>query len=216
MRHSPMANLALLGVLALLVPRAALAGSPLNAPAPATSTVPAFVRVVGYTVGIPDTVAGRFTVVIRDMMNMPIANSHVVLDVSACPDIRIASNQLNPNYIVDCAYQSAGGFTDATGTVVLTILGNSMASATYSGLGCARILADGVVMKSPTVAAFDLDGGGGVTTADLSAWLADLGTHEYRARGDYDGNALLNPSDLSIFLFELGTHRSLLTSAACP
>ena len=140
------------------------------------------------------------------------------MNVSDCPDIRLAIDQLNPNYsvITYCWTHAIGAYTNSAGVVAFTLVGNSWNAGTYSGLGCARIYADGELLSSPSVAAFDLDGMGGVTTADLSLWLGDFGTHIYRGRGDYDGSGSLSTGDLSIWLGEFGSHRSSTTAGSCP
>ncbi len=185
-------------------------------PTPGTSTSPAFIRVVGSTAGVPDTVAGKFVVTVRDIANNPVPGVFVQVDVSGCPDIRIASDPLNANYVTDCANHTVGAYTNATGVAAMTLLGSSWAAGTHAGYGCARIFAGGELLSTPTVAAFDLDGTAGLTAADLSIWLADLGPHVYCGRSDYDANGVVTASDLSVWLAEQGTHRSATTGAACP
>lgn len=184
-------------------------------PAP-TSTLPAFIRVVGSNAGVPDTISGKFSVTIRDFANNPVPNSFVTVDLSACPDIRMASDQLNPNYTVDCASRTVGGYTNAAGIATFTLLGSSWAAGSYSGLNCARAYVDGVLLGNVTVAAFDLDGAGGISIADLSLWLGDIGSMSYRARSDYDASGSLNVGDLSAWLGALGRGGSRVTGAACP
>jgi hypothetical protein len=180
------------------------------------STSPAFIHVVGSAAGVPDTVSGKFIVTLRDIANNPVANAFVHVDFSGCADIRIASNQLNPNYVVNCTNHTVGTFTNTEGIAALTVLGNSWFAGTYSGLVCARIYADGVLLSSPTVSTYDLDGAGGVTAGDLSAWLGDLGSGVYRGRSDYDGNGVVSAGDLSLWLVALGGNRSKVTGASCP
>jgi hypothetical protein len=205
---------ALLSACGMLVAVAAMAG----VPSPGNSTYPLFIRVVGTAASVPDSVAGKFTVIVRDVANNTIAGSFVTVDFSACPDIKIASTQ-NANYTTNCTNHTVSAYTSAAapaGSVGFTILGNSFLAGTYAGLGCAKIYADGVLLTSATVAAFDLDAAGGVTTSDLSVWMADLGTHIYRGRADYDANSIVNTSDLSVWMAELGTHRSSTTNTTCP
>ena len=164
----------LLSACALLVATAAMAG----VPSPGNCTSPAFIRVVGALTqtATPDSTAGKFSVIVRDLANNPISGSNVVVDFSGCNDIKIASNQIHP-YVTNCVTKSVSQNTDGTGTAAFTLLGSSWNAGTYTALGCSKIYADGVLLSSPTVAAFDLDGATGVTTADLSVWLAENGTH---------------------------------------
>ena len=202
-----------IGALALLLAPAAGAWIP----SPSNSTAPAFIRVVGSTAGVPDTVAGKFVVTVRDIANNPWPSAFVSVDFSGCPDIRLAADPLNPNYSTGyCWNHSIGAWTNNDGIVALTLVGSSWNAGTHAGLSCARIYANGDLLSSPTVAAFDLDGMGGVTTADLSQWLDDFGTHIYRGRSDYDGDSVVSTGDLSIWLAEFGTHRSSVTPASCP
>ena len=130
-------------------------------------------------------------------------------------DIKLASNQLNAAKTVNCAGKSVSAYTNAVGAVSFTVMGNSTGAATQVG-PFAKVYADGVLLTTIEVATFDLDGATGVTTADLSKWLTDLGLHINYARDDYDGNALVNTSDLSVWLSELGLHTSSATGAICP
>jgi hypothetical protein len=182
----------------------------------ANSTGPAFIRLVGSAAGVPDTVAGKFTVTIRDIANNPINVAYVTIDLSGCADMRLASDQLNPNVAMNCFTHAVSAYTNAAGVVTFTLIGNSWNAGTYSALSCARIYANGVLMFSPTVSSFDLDGANGVNVADLSVMLADIGLHVYRGRDDYDANAIVNVADLSLWLAQNGTHRSAVTGATCP
>ena len=60
--------LACFGALALLLAPAAGAEGPWYA----NSTSPAFIRVVGSSAGVPDTVAGKFVVTVRNIANNPV------------------------------------------------------------------------------------------------------------------------------------------------
>ena len=203
---------ALLSACGMLVAVAAMAG----VPSPANCTKPAFIRLVGSAASVPDSAAGKFTVIVRDLANNTITASNVVVDFSGCTaDLKIANTQLNANYTLNCTNHTVAAFTNSSGQVDFTILGNSFL-APHTGIGCAKIYADGVLINSPTVAAFDLDGANGVTSNDLSVWLSDLGTHIYYGRSDYDANGAVGSNDLSVWLTELGTHKSAVTLATCP
>jgi pimeloyl-ACP methyl ester carboxylesterase len=208
----------LIAVATAVVTLAVVANTPSRAGQPASpvlGTVPAFIRLVGSHAGVPDVPGGQFLVVVRDFANNPVPNLNVVVDFSGCADVRIASDQLNPATIVDCAARTVGAFTDATGTATFTVLGSSTGPA-QSGFNCARVFAEGIQLAAPTVATFDLDGANGVSIGDLSVWLSDLGSGTYHGRADYDGNAMMGIGDLSVWLAELGSNRSTASPPACP
>lgn len=201
----------LLSACALLVAGAAMA----NVPYPGNCTSPAFIRVVGNTASVRDTVNGVFIVVVKDLSGAAINGSNVVVDFSGCADIKLASNQLDGTVItVNCTSKYVSAYTDVTGTIRFTSLGNSFGGP-VSGASCARIYADGVLLSSPTVAAPDLDGAGGVGPNDVSVLLGDIGTHIYYGRSDIDANGTLGPNDLSIELGIIGTHASNSTGITC-
>jgi hypothetical protein len=197
----------------MLVAAAAMAG----VPSAVTSTSPGFFRLVGSNAGIPDSVSGKLTITVRDLSSNPVIGSNVIVDFSGCTpvDIKIASNQLNLNYLVNCTNHTVGGFTNSAGQIAFTILGSSFSTGPHTGLGCARVYADGVLLSSPTPSTPDMDGAGGVSASDLSTWLADLGTGLYRGRADYDGNAAVSAGDLSVWLGVLGRGKSNTSSTAC-
>lgn len=195
-----------------LAASAAIAG----VPSPSTSTVPGCVIMVGSNTGVPDTTAGKFCVTVRDLASNPLNGSSVVFDISNASDLRICGDQLNANYIINCAAGTVRGFTDATGVVCFTILGGGSGPAvTLAGGG--RLYADGVLIGSPSVSAYDLDGSSGVGANDLSAWLTDFGSGFAYGRSDYDCSGDVGANDLSAWLTIFG----LATSAescvtVCP
>ena len=206
-------KVALLSACGMLVAAAAMAG----VPSASTSTAPGFLRLVGSKLSVPDSITGKITITVRDIALNPVSGSNVVVDFGACTpvDIKIASNQLNANYTTNCTNHTVGAYTNAAGQVAFTLLGSSFTTGVHTGLSCARIWADGVLLSSPTVATPDMDGAGGVSAGDLSGWLGDLGTGLYRARSDYDGNAAVSAGDLSVWLGVLGRGNSNTSSAAC-
>jgi len=209
---------ALLSACGMLVAAAAMAGLP----SASTSTSPAFIRLVSQnSVGVPDAAGGNFTITVRDIAANPVIGSNVVVDFSGCTpiDIRIASNQQNANYTTNCATHSVSAFTDVAGQVSFTLIGSSFVTASHTGLACARIYADGVLLSSPTVATWDLDGGSGTAIGDLGVWLGDLGAGgPLRARSDYDTNGAVAIGDLGLWLGRLGAAGGpfATTYIACP
>ena len=184
-----------------------------------SSTFPSYVRLVGAASGVPDTTDGRFLVIVRDVGGNPLGGVFVKADFSACTaDTKIASNQLNVNYTTDCTGHTVGAYTDITGSVYLTLLGNSFGAA-VNHLGCATLYAGAVSFGGITANEFDLDGGGGQNTNDISIGLGDLAIHPVPAfgRSDFDQNGTLSANDTSIALGVLAGHRiGTPTPAVCP
>jgi hypothetical protein len=178
------------------------------------SECPSFIRLVGSQAGVPDSAAGRFQVIARDTGRNPMGGIRVWIDFSACGDIVLTSDPLDPRLEVDCASHTIRATTDAAGVATFTLLGHSLAAA--SAGGTALVIADGIPVGFPRVAVFDLDGRSGVDAGDLSVWLGDLGKHDGRARADYDGDGQVTAVDLALLLAEIGTHRSSVTAPGCP
>lgn len=177
-----------------------------SVPSPADSDIPAQVNLVGTTAGTPD-VRGEFTIVIRDLAHNPIAGSSVVISFDNCtPDIRVCSVQPFAGVTADCASGPVGeisGVTDGTGTVTMRIVGgaNNTASGTpAAAFNCGTVFADGVNMRQVNIGAFDQNGAGGATPADVSVWLADSFDPDVEGRSDFNGTNTVTPADLSILL----------------
>jgi hypothetical protein len=202
----------LLSVCGLLLAGAAMA----SVPSKDTSTIPAGIKLVGTTAGVAD-VAGLFTVTVRDILGSVIPNSAVVIDVSACtPDIKIQSTQPYAGLTVDCATKTVRALTNASGVASFEIVGRST-SGTAATFLLGKIYADGVLLGSRTVAAFDLDGAGGVGANDLSVWLGDYSAAAAAGRSDYDFNASLGANDLSVWLGAYAPGGSATSSTPnCP
>jgi hypothetical protein len=186
-------------------------------PSPANSTVPGAINVVGSSLGLADSVAGKFSVVVRDLANNPLNGSSVVVDFSANADVKVCNPQLYPTYTLNCAGRTVRAATDASGTVSFTIVGGGVGSASVLVNNGGKIYADGVLLKNVTVGAYDLDGIGGVGTGDLSAWLTDFGSGIAYGRSDYDGSGGVGTGDLSLWLTVFGAAASTSScSATCP
>ena len=187
-----------------------------NVPSPGNSTVPGCVTLVGSSVGVPDSLAGKFCVTVRDLANNPLNGSSVAIDISGRADLRFCDDQLNANYIQNCAAGTVRGFTDATGVACFTLLGSSQGAAVTLG-GGGKIFADGVLIGTPGVSTFDLDGGGGVGANDLSIWLTDFGSGNAYGRSDYDCSGDVGANDLSSWLTVFGSAGSAESCAGvCP
>ena len=204
----------LLSACALLAATAAMAG----VPDPGHCSFPTFIKLAGNAAGVVDSVKTVFAVSVADVAGNAINASNVVVDLTGCADVRLASNQLNAAKTTTCSgsfHGSVSAYTNAAGQVRFAIVGNSAGAATQVG-AFAKIYADGVLLTTISAATFDLDGASGVNGSDLSKLLTDLGLHINYNRDDYDGNALANGSDLSVMLGEIGLHASTATGATCP
>lgn len=180
------------------------------------STVPSCISLVGSN-GSTASANGTFVVVVRDLANNPVPGVHVTVDLSNAPDLHLCAQQLAPGIIMDCPANTAGAITDAAGRATLTLLGGGVAAAAGSGLNNGRIYADGILLGSPTVSAFDLDGVSGVGANDFSLWFSDFLTGLPLGRSDYDCSGSLGANDLSVWLTEFGSGASSLSCAAsCP
>ena len=213
-----MTNLRLMPLLFAMATLFADSGARAAVPSAAESTTPATIRLVGSTSGVPDTTMGRFLVVVRDLARNPKNGASVVVDFSSCPDVAICSDQLDPAEQVNCALKTVRSFTNIQGAVTFTILGVSNgAGHAASVANCARIIANGTPLRSPSVAVFDLDGVGGVGAGDLSVWLDDFGSGIPYGRSDFDGNGSIGSNDLSLWLTKFGAGTSFQScGATCP
>jgi hypothetical protein len=171
-------------------------------PSPGNSIVPSIIRLVGTTGNVPAQSLGEFEVVFRDLANNPIPGASVVVDLSLCADLQVCADQRDANAIVDCANKRVSKITDGAGRVRMTLLGasNGAGNAT-TPINGGRIYANGTLIQSPTVVAFDLDGSFGVGGPDLSAWLGDfLAAPTTYGRSDYDNSGNIGGADLSVWL----------------
>ena len=203
----------LLTVAGLFVASASFAG----VPSPGNSTVPGCVPVVGSLLGTVDP-AGAITITVRDLANNPLNGASVVIDFSGTADVAICSDQLDAGALVNCAAKTTRKFTNALGQVSFTVIGGSNGSGNASSLmNAGRIYANGVLIGSPTVSAYDLDGANGVAINDLSAWLTDFGSGIQYGRSDYDCSGSVSINDLSLWLTLFGNSASQESCViACP
>jgi len=191
-----------------------------SVPSPANSIVPTHFSLVGTSNDIADP-AGGFTVFLRDLANIPIEGALVVVDLSQCPDVRLCADPhdgcvpgslatmgggggpppFDSCQTVDCATRTVRKFSSAAGTASFRIVGSSIGPMSGSGspAHCARVYEDGVLIGSPSVSLYDLNGGG-VGPSDLSVWLTDFFGPYNPPRSDYNGSGLVDPADLSSWL----------------
>ncbi|MFN8589523.1 MAG: hypothetical protein U0704_17155 [Candidatus Eisenbacteria bacterium] len=201
----------------MLVAASAFAGVP--SPGNSTLPAPAFLTVVGSSLGTADPL-GTFSITVRDLANNPINGSSVVLDFSAGSDLQLCSDQLDAGATVNCAAKSVRKFTDASGVVSFTVVGGGTnAGATAgAGLGSVKVYADGVLLGSMTSAILNQDGGlSGVGANDISVWIADFGSGNYYGRSDYDYSTAIGANDLSLLIGAFGALGSTEgCSTYCP
>ena len=170
-------------------------------PDPASCEVPDHVVLVARQADGTADPFGTFSILIRNLAGNPQPNTYVLLDFTACPDLRICSDQGDPNVSVDCSYRSVRAFTGMDGRVTFTIIGSAINSGGSPGATGpnVNVYADGVFLKTIRVAAIDEDGAGGVDGADLSLFLADYFSGQTFARSDFDGDGVLSGNDLSVW-----------------
>jgi hypothetical protein len=186
-------------------------------PSPANSTIPSHIHVVGRFASQPDTTAGRFTVTVRDLANNPILGAMIVMDFSANPDVRLATDQLDGSVTLNCAQKTVHAFTDVRGQASFTILGAGTLTPTGSTVSTTRIFQDGMLLGSVPTSVYDLDAVNGMGANDLSLWLTDFGSGLNLQRGDYDGSGSLGANDLSVWLVTFGAGASSTSATpACP
>jgi hypothetical protein len=189
----------------------------------ATETILGCIYLIGDDGVAPDP-DGNFCVIVRDLANVPINNSLVVVDFSLCSGVVLCDNTPNP-HTVDCGTQTVRDFSGANGVASFTIKGhgtNAGDEALYTPANCVRIFADGVLLCSPSVGLFDQDGGG-VGSPDLSAWGGDFfqvnaGTGPYN-RSDYDCDGDVDSADLSVWggiFFDLNANGTSVNNCPAP
>jgi hypothetical protein len=203
----------LLTAAGLLAASAAMAG----VPSAANSTTPSCVPLVGSSAGVPDAF-GTFTVIVRDLANNPLSGASVVVDLSGCSELALCNDQLDANALVTCLSKTTRKFTDGLGSVQFIVLGGGNGSPAATLLGGGKIFANGTLIASPTVNAYDENGIGGLGAADLSAFLGDFASGNPYGRSDFDCSNALGAADLSkwLTLFAGGTSTSSCIGVVCP
>jgi hypothetical protein len=211
-----MSSIRTLALAIVLLSPAARAGVQ-NTPPAGNSTTPACISLVGSDGASPAQAFGQFEVVVRDLANNPVVHASVVVDFSSSLELFIASAQLDPDMTVDCANRWVSKFTDANGRAMFCILGaGSAASPAVTLLGGGKIFANGTLIGTPTVSAFDLDGTLGLGSGDLSAFLSDFASGINYGRSDFDCSDALGAGDLSLWLKAFASGTQVVSAVACP
>jgi hypothetical protein len=180
-------------------------------------TFPPVIPVVGVSAGgVPDAL-GTFTVIVRDVTGNPVPpGATVTIDLSGCGEINLCPSCCS----VSCGPpQVAFAITDLMGRATFDLVGARSTSGPVASPGCAAIWVDGTRVAIRSVAAYDLNGVGGVNSIDLSIAAADCFAGTNLPRSDYDGDGDVDALDLSLFvrvLFGGGSRFGCSTSYCLP
>lgn len=214
MRHS---RAVLIGATFLV----SLAPAPVHAsgvPSPANSTTPACFNVVASNGSAPASAFGQFEVVYRDLANNPIPYASVVVDLSAIPELALATDPLDLDAILDCGAKTVRKLTDTNGRAVFCIVGGGRPSVPATSLpGGGRIYMNGILTGAPTVGVFDLDGERGLGASDLVQFLGDFVSGENYGRSDFNCSGAIGAGDLVIWLTAFASGTQIVSAAtSCP
>ena len=177
-------------VLAVAVSAAAVSSASAGVPSPANSTLPACMALCPMG-DMP------FTVTVRDLANNPVAGSAVVLDFSGCPNGAFICPPHPPDpYTVNLAARTLLMVTAANGSVTFPARIGGVGPA-----GCAKVFADGVLLRSYALASPDQNGNGVaviIVDVDDALFAAKLGTVDPTADFDCSGG-VVDAADQLIF-----------------
>src|SRR5262245_36565636 len=158
---------------------------------------PALIRLVGENaVGVPDP-AGMFTVTVRDGVGNLVPGSVVTIDVDGCGEMNLCPACCG----AVCAPpppQRAVAVTNAVGVATFDLVG-ARTPGVVALRNCVVIRIDGAVGAFRSVAAFDLNGIGGVNAIDLGILGADLAGGLNLPRSDYNGDGSVNAIDTGLW-----------------
>lgn len=180
----------------------------IGVPSAGNTTLPSFICLVGSDGTSSARAFGEFEVIHRDLANNPVPNALVVVDISNIPELVLAADPMDPDAIVDCLGKTVSKRTDANGRVVFCVVGaGTDAVPSVTLLNGGRVYASGVLVGSPTVSAFDLDGKVGLGAVDLVEFIDDFASGLPYGRCDFDGSGIIGAGDFSIWLraFSSGT-----------
>lgn len=178
------------------------------------------IRLVNVDAGGVPSAAGAFTVFVRDLANQPVPFSQVQLEFDACMaphDVFVQAVQPQAGVTLDCAMHVVRLTADEHGQATFHVVGGSrnlLGGAPSALPSCVRIRADGVILGTVSVAAFDQNGTGGLTPADIGSALADLLSGLNPRRSDFDCNTLVSPADLGLLVSQLLRGTTLPLSGA--
>jgi hypothetical protein len=186
-------------------------------PSASNSSIPSHVLMVGRLAALADTALGSFSIVVRDLANVPIAGATVEFRVLNCDGARLSANPLQPGVTARCATHGYTAVTNLYGEVRMCLVGGGTVGSPPGAGPCAQVFAGGVLLGTASVGIFDLDGAGGVAINDLAMWLTDFALNEPISRSDFDGSGTVTINDLSVWLeaWARGTSSEGATSY-CP
>jgi hypothetical protein len=168
------------------------------------SDFPIQLNLVGTTAGVPDAL-GETVFVLYDITHTPVPDCELSIDFDGCTGIRLASVQPWAGVTVECGAGPVGvlkAVSDEFGRVTLRVVGgasNTTSGSPANAFACAIVTA-GPMQGVLNVGAFDQNGGGGATPADVSVWLADAFDGDVEGRSDYNGSGTVSPADLAVLL----------------
>jgi hypothetical protein len=153
-----------------------------------------------------------FNVVVRDVNNLPIPNSQVVLDFSNAPGIKLCISQ-NPTFFTNCAARTIIGTTNVAGVVRFAPSFGHFVNGNAVG-----VYADGVLLATVPARSTDVDGfGGTVGLTDYAIFSANFAAQAPTPETNFDdcsqGNIGTALQDFVIFSTQFA--RSV-TRLYCP
>ena len=121
-----------------------------------------------------------FTVVVRDLASNPIANTSIVIDYCACPELMLCeSGGLRPQIATSCTIE---GVSDASGTRVFKMKGGGGCGGT-----AIKVYADGVLLAQIRAASPDQNGDLSVDAADATLLATKVGGTDLTGDLNCDG-----------------------------
>ena len=175
----------------------AATGAMAGVPSASTSTQPAglFMKILGQSAGAQDP-GSNFSYTIRDASNNAVPGAVVILNASACTDVRICSSP-QPTATPNCGAKTVSAVTNGAGQVTFGIIGASGPGAAVLAGSCVSVTADGVPMSNLHPVTGDYDGVNGINALDVSACFGDANAGTNRRRSDHDNNGIVNALDVS-------------------
>lgn len=194
------------------------AGAMANVPVPANSSQPNGINFVGHNGGIADVTSfGAATYTIRDGSNTPISGVDVVMNFSACTDVRICSVTQPAGILVNCASKEVRATTNASGVATFRIVGGGLTSGAAVTSPCVTVSCQTVPLNTLRVGTFDINGAGGLTAADVTLAKNDLNTNPTRTRSDFNKSTTITAADITILKNVLNGAGSAASCATyCP
>jgi len=187
-----LARLALLGLTVATVATAAAAHATTSVPSPDNSSVPACMTTS------PDA-SRATTIVVRDLANVPVANSFVRIEYAECTSFDPCPQTGDPpdDYVVDLPSQTIRTVTNLQGQAILHVRAGGGCSA--SNL---RLYADGVFLGAMRSGSTDQDADHAVDGADLALLQSKMNTTDFT--GDLNCDFMVNEDDETILVGSLG------------